>query len=421
MPTMGSKDTPPSSPGFPVNEDDNDELFEDDIDEEIPDTADDEVQGDMEDELDADEDELVELPGGIEQLEALIEEHENRVVDQSKVVFSKHSGSVFCCSLNISAGLVATGGEDDLGYVWNLDGEVQFTMEGWGDSVTCVAWNADSTMLAACDMAGCVKVWRVPGYQLVWSFDVGQDILWLKWHPVAAVLLGGTAEGQVWMWRLPGGDSKVMGGGERAECGEILGDGKRAVCGYSDGTVKLWDLRGGEVVHHMQRGHRDTVTNVLGHGGREVVFSASMDSTVNIWNLNSGKSVGLLMCGEAQVENSPNSVECLVVGQGRGDNTAVTGTLGGVVSVWDLSTQVSRCRTKVGEGITVLQTTENLVYCGTLEGSVRAVDIRTGAAANEWTGHQGSVLDMVLAEDEGTLVTASDDGTARVFDIRLPV
>ena len=44
MPTMGSKDTPPSSPGFPVNEDDNDELFEDDIDEEIPDTADDEVE-----------------------------------------------------------------------------------------------------------------------------------------------------------------------------------------------------------------------------------------------------------------------------------------------------------------------------------------------------------------------------------------
>jgi len=418
MPDMGSKDTPPPSPGIPVN-DDGDEMYEDDIAEEIDD-ADGALQGDIEDELNEedDDDELVELPGGIDQLEALIEEHENRIIDSSKLVFSKHTGSVFCCSLNTGAGLVATGGEDDLGYVWNVEGgEVQFTMEGWGDSVTSVEWNADNTLLAACDMAGAVKVWRVPGYQLVWSFDLGQDVLWLRWHPVAAVLLAGTAEGQLWLWRLPGGDSKVMGGGERVECGEVLGDGKRAVCGYSDGSVRLWDLRGGEVQHLMGGGHKDTITTVVGHGGREVVLSGSMDSTVNIWNCNSGKSVGMLMCGEAQVENSPSSVECLVVGK---DYTAVTGTLSGVVAVWDLASQVERCKMKVGEGVTVIKATENLVYCGTLEGAVRAIDIRTGAAVNEWTGNKGSVLDLELGEVEGTLVTASDDGTARIFDVRLP-
>ena len=64
---------------------------------------------------DVDEDEMVELPGGIDQLETLMEEYENskEVVDNSKFVFTKHSGSVFCCSLNSSEGLVATGGEDD--------------------------------------------------------------------------------------------------------------------------------------------------------------------------------------------------------------------------------------------------------------------------------------------------------------------
>ena len=379
------------------------------------------MQEDIDDDNNEDDDELVELPGGIDQLEALIEEHENRIEDQSKVVFSKHTGSVFCCGLNTSAGLVATGGEDDTGYVWSVDGgEVVYTMDGWGDSVTSVAWSSDCTMLAACDMAGSVKVWKVPGYQLVWSFELGQDILWLRWHPVAHVLVAGTAEGQVWLWRLPGGDSKVMGGGERVECGEVLGDGKRAVCGYSDGAVRLWDLRGGEVLHLMAGGHKDSVTSVVGHSGREVVLSASMDSTVNIWNCNSGKSVGMLMCGDAQTENSPSSVECLVVGKGRGEYTAVTGTLDGVVSVWDLSSQVARCKTKVGEGVTVIETAENMVYCGTLEGAVRAVDSRTGAAVNEWTGNKGSVLDLQLGEAEGVLVTASDDGSARIFDVRVP-
>ena len=84
------------------------------------------------------------------------------------------------------------------GYVWRLeDGEVMFTMDEWGDSVTEVAWNRDGSMLAAADMAGNIKVWKYPGYKLTWSFELGQDVLWLQWHAQAAVLLAGTAEGQV--------------------------------------------------------------------------------------------------------------------------------------------------------------------------------------------------------------------------------
>ena len=45
-----------------------------------------------------DEEELVGLPGGIDQLEALIDEHD-RAEDNSKIVFNGHTGSVFCCDL----------------------------------------------------------------------------------------------------------------------------------------------------------------------------------------------------------------------------------------------------------------------------------------------------------------------------------
>ena len=58
-----------------------------------------------------DDEELVELPGGIDQLESLLEEEEDKT-DESKLQFREHTGSVFCCSLGRD-GLVATGGEDD--------------------------------------------------------------------------------------------------------------------------------------------------------------------------------------------------------------------------------------------------------------------------------------------------------------------
>merc|ERR1719348_330140 len=326
-----------------------DELFEDEVDEEI-DVLDGEAEGDMEDAND--EEELMELPGGIDQLETLIEEYENSKeaeADQSKLVFSKHTGSVFRCSVNKSEGLVATGGEDDKGYVWRLeDGEVMFQMEDWSDSVTEMVWNKDCSMLAAADMAGNIKVWKFPGYKLCWSFELGQDVLWLTWHGQASVLLAGTGDGQVWVWKVPSGDSKVLGGGgERVECGRVMADGRRCVAGYGDGVVKIWDMKTAEQLHALTGHHKDAVVNVT-CSNTNLVLTGSSDGTVGLWNSNNGKNVGMLLCGSAEEEG----VECVQVSDTGHD--VYTGNLGGVAAMWDISTQVTKWGVAVGGAVTQL-------------------------------------------------------------------
>ena len=307
-----AEDTPPPSPSIGSHHED-DELYEDEVAEEV-DLVEGEadvrhfplifliidippVQGDMLEDGDEEEDELVELPGGIDQLETMIEEHEREVaaaasaVDESKLVFSKHAGSVFCLAANMSEGLVVTGGEDDLGHVWRLeDGEVVFTLSDWSDSVTEVAWNKDCSLLAAGDMAGNIKVYRYPGFKLVWSFELGQDLLWLSWHQQAQVLLAGTGEGQVWVWRIPGGESKVLGGsGERVECGEVMQDGRRAVAGYSDGVVKIWDMKSSEQLHSLTGVHSEAVVN-LTLTNTNLLLTGSSDGSVGLWNCSNGQS-----------------------------------------------------------------------------------------------------------------------------------
>ena len=102
-------------------------------------------------------------------------------------------------------------------------------------------------------------------------------------------------------------------------------------------------------------------------------------------------------------------------------NIAVTGTLGGTVAAWDLSTQIVRTSMKVGEGVTCLAMGgDQVAYCGTLDGAIRSVDMRTGNAVAEYGGHKGSVLDLRLDVEKGLLLTAGDDGTARVYDISGP-
>ena len=244
-----------------------------------------------------DEEELVELPGGVDQLEALLEEEEQRAEDNSKLVFDKHNGSVFCCNMNSNVGLVVTGGEDDRALIWRLeDGKVDEEVAGWGDSVTCAAWSKDGGLLALADMSGSLRVLRCPGYEKVWTFEVG-DLVWMKWHPVANVLFVGTEDSQLWMFKMPGGDSKVFpGAGDRVECGEIVGEGRKAVCGYADGSLRLFDLRGGEMLHSLIGGHKDGVNCVAGLQGRDMVLSGGRDGVVALWNAASGKQVTDLPC-----------------------------------------------------------------------------------------------------------------------------
>jgi len=415
---MGSDNTPPPSPGIPSSSnDDLGEMFEDEIDEviDLPESQD--VSDDAELNSGDDEEEMVELPGGIDQLESLLEEAEEDEKDDSKVQFRSHKGSVFCCSLS-KQGLVASGGEDDKCYVWrSSDCEVEQEVGPWGDSVTATEWSRDGAYLAVADMAGLVRVYKWPAVTEVFSQEVG-DLSWLSWHPQGAhVLLAGAQDSNTWMWKIPSGESKIFtGSGAGASCGAVLGDGRRAIVGYTDGSLRIWDLKSGASQHNLGQpvGHLDEVVSVAGHKERELAASGGMDGVAVLWNTGSGKSICSLLVGDKQEANSEQSVECVLL-EGV---SAVTGSLGGRLGVWDTSTGTARHTTQVGEGVTCLALGgDGTLWCGTLEGNVRGLDLRTGAPVRELRGHKGSVLDLQL--QDSTLVTAGDDGVARVFDLRI--
>ncbi|KAI5108923.1 angio-associated migratory cell protein [Silurus meridionalis] len=146
--------------------------------------------------------------------------------DDSDLTFNKHTGSVFCVSLDpVSNNLAITGGEDDKAYVWNIiDGEMMFECTGHKDSVTCATFSHDSKLVASGDMSGLIKVWKVEAKEEIWSFEVG-DLEWLQWHPCAPVLLAGTADGNMWMWKIPSGECKTFQGPNcQATSGRILPD-----------------------------------------------------------------------------------------------------------------------------------------------------------------------------------------------------
>ncbi|XP_026875977.2 angio-associated migratory cell protein [Electrophorus electricus] len=349
--------------------------------------------------------------------------------DDSELTFSRHTGSVFCVSLDpVTNNLAVTGGEDDKAFVWRVtDGELLFECTGHKDSVTCAVFSHDSKLVASGDMSGLIKVWRVETKEEIWSFEIG-DLEWLQWHPHAPVLLAGAADGNVWMWKIPSGECKTLQGPNcQATSGKILPDGRRAVVGYEDGTLRLWDLKQGNTIYVIkgQDGHQGALTSMECNKDGTLVLTGSVDGQAKLINTSTGKVVGCLSLdnsdtGNTVEEQDSNSVES--VGFCNVLPLVAVAYLDGTLAIYDLSTQSLRHSCKHEVGIVHLQWEEAsaMVAVCNLGGVVTLWDGRSGSMVSEYHGHSAEILDFTLNREASVAVTAGGDHKAKVFCLQRP-
>ncbi|RPD70204.1 WD40 repeat-like protein [Lentinus tigrinus ALCF2SS1-7] len=187
-------------------------------------------------------------------------------------------------------------------------------------------------------------------------------------------------------------------------------DGKYAASGSEDTTIILWDVPTNNALHKLS-GHCDTVSSLAFSRDNEYLASGSNDEKVILWRVQDGQEDRRLSPG----------VPIHTVAYTPDGSKLIAGAYNGSLIIWETEGyQQLRVITKHLAVITfiVFSPDGRLMATGGTESDCYIWDLETlgqGEPKSVLQGHKGMVCSAAFSPDRNRIVTASDDGSARVW------
>lgn len=338
--------------------------------------------------------------------------------------FSGHFGDVYAIDYSRDGGRIATGGGDGTSRVWDAKtGQELMKLTGHTTTVAHVEFTPEGDRLLTAGAEGLTRLWDI-------SLQGGRD--WLT-VPGPAGRLGSVvfspdgstfavpreSKGLTIRDVKTGAETITLRNGE-VPIWEIAfsPDGKRIAVAAgavptespASRTVPIWNLQTGKRVATLT-GHQDQASAVaFSPDGRRVVTSG-WDGTLRLWDATTGQQQRSVKAGgEAYgLSFSP-------------DGRSVVGAIGiePVVNVWDANTLQRRHVLRVGHTDAIQDVTftpdGRRIVTASWDGTAKIWDLARGRQRATLRGHRGAVLGVAISPDGETIATGSHDGTAKLWD-----
>ncbi|CAL8460523.1 g52 [Coccomyxa elongata] len=340
--------------------------------------------------------------------------------DDSVHIFEGHTGAVFAVAWSPISNLVATGGADDRVFLWQVGDETGAStaeLSGHTDTVASLRFNTSGTLLASGGLDGHVGIWDMAAGSCKHSLEgPGGAIEWVDWHPRGDILLAGSEDFTAWLWNAQTAACMQVFTGHSGpvRCGRFTPDGKLVVTGGGeyDASLRVWDPKTGTCVRTMQgqQFHPTGLTALDVHADSSIVLTGAEDGSACLTNIQTGRLLGRLA-------GHTDSIEAVRMSSSM--PYSATGSVDGNLIIWDNTSLSVRSTCMHPEAVVmlVLHPSQPLVYTACLDGVARCWDARTGTCTQQWTGHQEGIQDIAISMDGNSVITGSDDNTARVFTL----
>ncbi len=241
----------------------------------------------------------------------------------------------------------------------------------------------------------------------------------VAYSPDGQRLASGSAEGTVkvrdvrtgqvlYQWRMPGGVRGLA----------FSPDGQYLAAGCLDGRARVWDLRTGKPgVDFLNPS--GPVTSVAFSPDSRWLASASEDKTVKVWDVRTGQLAGPSLEHKFPVSSVVFSADGQRLITSCGGFPPPT-RKGGQVTVWDAGShqpiRILKGREFSVQSLAVSPDGKRIAGGGW--SMLKVWDAGTGAEVHTLKGHVGMVASLAFSPDSKHLVSACSDKTIKVWDVR---
>jgi WD40 repeat protein/TPR repeat protein len=326
-----------------------------------------------------------------------------------------HTGAVKTARFSPDGGRVVTASSDGTARIWDANtGELLYVLEGHKDSLSDAIFSPDGKLVLTGSNDNTARVWNAETGRFVQVLRGLADAD--KWYFVSSIafspdgesILAGAREGwdgRVRIWKKRALQSTVILRGHEGAVnfGAFSPDGKVVVTASDDKTARLWDAASGEALHIME-GHEDSVIRAQFDPAGKRILTSSGDTTARLWMAATGVQLRALTGHSRPVNAADFSPDGITVVTASSDNTA---------RLWSADS---------GEMLHVLKGHEKDVTT-TEQGQMT---IALNELGKRMTGNdnfeksaeesEGQLTTAAFSPDGTRLVTASTDGTARLWD-----
>jgi WD40 repeat protein/serine/threonine protein kinase len=344
----------------------------------------------------------------------------------------KHGNRVSSAQFSPDGNRIVTASDDGTARVWDAQtGQPLTEPLKHASALTSAQFSPDGKQIVTASLDLTARVWDArSGQPLTEPLKHQSRLNTVQFSPDGARIVTATWEGTAWVWDAQTGKplTDPLTHRSRVNSAQFSPDGKRIVTASADGTARVWDAQSGQQLTELQHGNLVSVISAQFSPDGTRIVTVSRDGTARVWDAQSGQLLAELGGEVNSAQFSPDGKRILTAsgmtarvwdaqsGQPLTDSLEHNNSVNSAQFSPDGKRIVTVARAS-GARIWDAQTGQQLMEPLMHGRAMRQGEFSRGADGGPVVGVRWIVNSAQFSPDGKRIVTAGDDGTARVWDV----
>ena len=289
---------------------------------------------------------------------------------------------------------------------------VRHRLEGHTGAVVSADFSADGTLAVSTSVDGTMRIWSTETGETIQTIAPSNDVVFTSasFNPDTTLIVAGATDSIIYLFDVETGaeTQQIQGHLDTIMSVSFNVDGTQIISGGLDRTIRLWDTETGEELQRLE-GHIGVVLDVaISNDGLYAVSSSgdefftgtnddAMDRTVRIWDLRTGEITNVLQPPAGYIRTVAISPDSNFVLSGTW-----TDSTGGVLTLWNIRTGRERRsfygHTNIITGVGFSPDSQTL-YSTSWDRTLRVWDVETGIEVKQYEGFGDRLLNLSVSAD----------------------